>query len=412
MKNYYIIFLSIAILYITFPSVAQQGWTVYNSTNSILSSTPYRAISIDQSGNIWVGGSYSGLFKFDGITWTEYNTINSNILDEDINDILVDNSDKVWVANYKGISVFDGITFTNYDTTNAEFGGKTVYTLGKDNSGKIWISSRNGSFNYEGITTFDGTTWTNITGYPSQINGACFSDYAFTSNNDAWLACNNGLAKYNGTFTYYPPVTSLSVSHCVAVDANENIWAGGYHALVKYDGSEWTKFDNVSDLGIAEGTLYNDMFPDGSILWIGCSSGFLKFNMNTGQVITNFNSTNSPLGDNCVSRIAKDADGYLWLSTNIGIVKMDPAIVGVEVLNSNNRYILYGNPSDGIFNFLSDCKTKVKYGVYSLEGKLISLGTNTTGIFQVNLTGAPGGLYFVHVVTENSNNQTFKLIKY
>ena len=130
MKNYYIIFLSIAILYITFPSVAQQGWTVYNSTNSILSSTPYRAISIDQSGNIWVGGSYSGLFKFDGITWTEYNTINSNILDEDINDILVDNSDKVWVANYKGISVFDGITFTNYDTTNAEFGGKTVYTLG------------------------------------------------------------------------------------------------------------------------------------------------------------------------------------------------------------------------------------------------------------------------------------------
>lgn len=408
MKTSYSLLLSIILLIITYPSIAQQGWTIYNNTNTILGSGTYKAISIDQLGNIWVGGSYNGLYKFNGTTWTKYSTSNSNILHNDINDIVIDNANKVWVANYKGVSVFNGSTFANYDTLNAAFSGLTVYTLGKDNNGKIWLSSRTGSFGYKGITTFDGTTWTNITGYPSQINGAEFPDFAFASNNDAWIACQNGFTKYNGAFTYYPPVTSISKSQSVAIDANGNVWVGGFSALVKYNGSTWTKYDNVTSLGlISSNTLYYDIFPDGNILWIGCSGGLLKFNITTGTIVANYNSSNSPLVDNCVSKITKDASGYLWLATTVGVVKMDPSIVGVEELDINNQVKIYPNPTSNQLYIESDL-SKFEITIIDFTGKTIKTIKQNTNF--VDITDLSNGIYFIKVFTVNGTI-TKKFIK-
>jgi len=54
MKNYPSFLICILFLAATFTSKAQAGWTVYDNTNTTLSSGTYKAISMDQSGNIWV----------------------------------------------------------------------------------------------------------------------------------------------------------------------------------------------------------------------------------------------------------------------------------------------------------------------------------------------------------------------
>ena len=109
MKRDHTIIISILSLLVSYSSIAQNGWTVYNSTNTILNSGAYRAISIGQSGNIWTEGQYTGLFKFDGTQETDYNGYNSNILNDDIYDIFVDNANQVWIENYDGISVYNGL---------------------------------------------------------------------------------------------------------------------------------------------------------------------------------------------------------------------------------------------------------------------------------------------------------------
>lgn len=405
-------FFSLLLLSFINPSMAQTGWTIYNNANtSILTSGFYGAIAIDQSGNIWSGGSYTGLYKFDGTTWTKFSTTNSTLLNNSIADIVVDNSNRIWAANYKGVSVYNGTTFTNYDTANASFDGPSVYALGKDNNGKIWLASQSSLVN-NGISTFDGSTWTNLTGYPSQISGKKFNNFAFTPSNEAWIASEVGVTKYTSSFTFYPyAVTGLWSSSCVAVDASSNIWFAGFDGLLKYDGSSWTFYDNVVDLNLGTNTLYNCIFPDGNYLWIGSSAGLLQVNRNTGAILAKYDASNSPLTNNCISNITKDASGCLWMSSSIGIIKMNPTLVGVSDEYANTKTSIYPNPSDGMYNISMEDQTDVNYEIYTLDGKLIKEGKLTSINSELNIADAPNGMYFIHLIMPNATRKIVKLIK-
>ncbi|MBC7693991.1 MAG: T9SS type A sorting domain-containing protein [Burkholderiales bacterium] len=397
-------------------TVAQTGWTVYSYTTSTnIPNATFNSIAIDQTGNIWAGSSYSGIVKYNGTNWSKFTQSNSNILHDFTNDILVDNSNKIWVGNYKGVSVYNGTTFTNYDTINASFNGSEVYSLGKDNNGVIWLASKIGSFGYKGLTTYNGTTWTNLTGLPSQVVNDEFNDYVFTSTNEAWIANGGGMLKYNGTFTFYPKATTgLWDSKSIAKDASGNIWAGGFDGLLRYSstGTTWTMRDNIADLGLTSNTFFYDILVDGNYLWLATSSGLLKFNMTTGVIVANYKAGNSPLTTNCVTRLAKDASGKIWMATTIGIVKMDPTLViGIEEISSQGPFKIYPNPSTGLYNFSYDGFTNLNYKIYSAKGTLVSEGKAGSSNFQINLKNEASGMYFVHINTENSDNQVIKLIK-
>jgi hypothetical protein len=392
---------------------AQISWTIFTASNSILGSDNYKCVEIDQSGNVWVGSAYSGLYKYNGTTWTKFSTSNSNILYNDIYDLLVDNSNKIWAGNYKGVSVFNGSTFTNYDTINASFKGQSVYALGKDNNGKIFLSSRNASFGYKGVTTFDGTTWTNLTGYPSQIANDEFPGFAFNAANVCYMASGNGVVKYTGNvFTFYPKATTgLWSSDCVTMDASGNAWWAGFDGLLKYNGSSWTYFDNVGDLGLTSNTLYYDMLADGNYLWIASSSGFMKFDRVSGTVLARYTATNSPLPTNGVLGIAKAANGDLWLSTIDMVVKTNLASVGITEGAVENNVNVYPNPSAGIFNLSCDQTQAFNYRICTATGGVVLEGKALSKALQVDLSGEAPGIYFAHISSGSAQPQVIKLMK-
>ena len=390
---------------------AQPGWTVYNNTNSALVSAVYKTLTFDQSGNLWTGGSYTGLYKYNGSTWTKYSSISSGLIHDDIRKIILDDSNKIWAATYKGISVFDGSTFTNYDTTNAGFDGYSVYNLGKDINGVIWIASVTGTSN-KGITTYNGTSWTTLTGYPNQINGQEMEDFAFSPTNVAWIA-GNGISKYTGgTFTFYPyATTGLWSSDAVEVDMDGNVWAAGFDGLLKYTGSGWTFYSSVNHFGLTSNTLFGDIYADGNILWISSTSGLLKINRTNGILIANYNSSNSPLS--IVTEIAKDANGKMWFSTQTGIVKMDPTLVSVNEPNQNNMLNVYPNPTSAEFNILLNeyNNEKISYEVLSVNGEIIKTGEISSETFTINMLDTPNGIYFLKLHNDLKINSVIKLIK-
>lgn len=397
MKKIYIVFICLNIIFQISSVTAQPGWTIYNSSNTNLVSAVYKTLAFDQNGNLWTGGSYTGLYKFNGSTWTKYSSISSGLIHDDIRKIIIDNSNNIWSATYKGISVFNGSSFINYDTTNAGFDGYSVYNLGKDVNGIIWIASNTGSSN-KGITTFDGNTWTNLTGYPSQINGQEMEDFTFTAANVAWIA-GSGITKYTGgIFTFYPyATTGLWSSDAVEVDSDGNIWAAGFDGLLKFNGTGWTFYSSVNHFGITSNTIFGDIYADGNILWISSTSGLLKVNRTNGILLANYNSTNSPLS--IVTEITKDSNGLMWFSTQTGIVKMDPTLVGVNEINDINLRVFPNPSATGIYEIILDDQRKCEYKVLNLNGKLIQEGQIESDNFKFDIQNFANGTYLLKIIT-------------
>ncbi|MFI5203867.1 MAG: T9SS type A sorting domain-containing protein, partial [Flavobacteriales bacterium] len=367
----------------------------------------YTSVEIDNTGNIWSGNGLNGAYRFNGTSWTEFSTFNSNILHDFTNDIVVDNSNNVWVSNYKGISVYNGTNFTNYDTANADFLGMTVGSMKKDASGKIYLCSRNGSFGYEGVTTYSVGTWTNLTGYPAQLVGEEFADFAFAPNADVWMATGNGFTKYvpsTTTFTFYPYAsTGIWSTESVVMDGT-TVYAGGFDGIVRNNGS-WTMYSTTTNFGLTSNTFFYDLLIDGNILWAATSRGLLKIDKSTMTILVNYNSTNSPLDDNCVSDIERAANGDLWLATTIGVVKMVPSQVGISEIEPF-RFSVYPNPANETLyvNFSEQFDGTID--VLDLTGKLLQ---SNTVIAQPNFTSLDisslnEGVYIIRLTNQNTGN--------
>lgn len=327
--------------------LAQPGWTVYDADNGGLGSGAYGGVVLDDAGNVWASGGYVGLSKFNGTTWTHYTQFNSDLPTASISDLEIDATGRIWASHYMGISVLDNGSFTEYNPDNSPLPGEEVYTLDKGPDGRMWIASRTSLGNNDGITIFDGTNWTSPTNYPSQLANANFNDFAFAGGGVVWMATQPAIAKFDGTaFTYYPPITTqLAIADAAAVDADGNVWAGGFDGLLKYNGT-WNFQENTS-FGFPANTGYYCIFPDGNYLWMGTSQGFIKYNRITGTIAAIYDEDNSPLATNGVLAVAKDATGKLWLATVGAVVKMDPAaVVGIaEEQDQAAELRIFPNPA-------------------------------------------------------------------
>lgn len=98
------------------------AWTVYNSSNTPgISGSNFRGIAHSYvTGNTYVAGYSSGIFRFDGYTWKNFNKSNSNLPSDTIFSINVGpSSGKVWVSTYgRGIVSFDDL-FTSVKEQNS-----------------------------------------------------------------------------------------------------------------------------------------------------------------------------------------------------------------------------------------------------------------------------------------------------
>ena len=135
------------------------NWIVYTYFDSGLPSNNIVAIAIDNAGILWIGTS-GGLAKFDGTNWTTYDPSNSGY---GILTISIDGSGNKWIGTYdSGLRKFDGINWTKYTSYNSKLPTDFVSSLAIDGLGNLWIgTARRSNFmnEYGGLSKFDGTNW-------------------------------------------------------------------------------------------------------------------------------------------------------------------------------------------------------------------------------------------------------------
>jgi ligand-binding sensor domain-containing protein len=393
---------------------AQIGWTIYNSTNGGLRDGSYWSIAVDANGKVWSGGWFTGLAYYDGKSWKKYYYSNSKFDDDQIYAIAIDNNNRAWVGTENGVSVFNGgSTFTRYDTATTGLKGKIVYTLVKGPDGKMWMSSKNGSFNYTGISTYDGNTWVNLPGLPSKLSSEEVTDFAFHTDGTIWIAGTGISNSKNGIYKFFVPgTTGLWSSDDVGIDRFGNVWACGFDGLLKYDGSKWTMMTSGIELGIPSNTYFHAMLIDGDYIWMGTSSGLVKFSILNNVVEEIYNPSNCPLEEDCVNDIAKDPFGNFWMATTLGVVKMDlDTLLSISETQVKYSVSCFPNPASEQLNILSNGPVQMdaKISIFDLQGhKVLEQNLYQDNKLTIDVRDWAKGLYIVNII-DGKHVQTFKV---
>ncbi len=177
-----------------------------------------RSMTVDTNDNLWVASEY-GLRKFEAgnnTTFTLYDTSNTPLTSAGMTDVEADPNGGIWVGTYEGFARFDGTTWTLYNHANTGMPGVVVADVARRSSdGLIAIASNQGStWPYTGgVSTFNGTTWTHYTPENSPLTHWQVVAVEFDGNGNLWAsAMSEGVVQImtgepSGTPTPTPTAT-------------------------------------------------------------------------------------------------------------------------------------------------------------------------------------------------------------
>ena len=152
-----------------------------------------KSMTVDTNNNLWVASEY-GLRKFEAgnnTTFTLYDTSNTPLTSAGMTDVEADPNGGIWVGTYEGFARFDGTTWTLYNQANTGMPGTVVADVARRSSdGLIAIASNQGStFPYTGgVSTFNGTTWTHYTPENSPLTHWQVVAVEFDGNGNLWAS--------------------------------------------------------------------------------------------------------------------------------------------------------------------------------------------------------------------------------
>ena len=368
--------------------IAKNGSSTYS--NKVLS------IYEDNSGIIWLG-TRAGIFKS-----KDENKINFKLFksSSDNNNTLLDNSvwsffeskydmNNIWIGTSRGISRLDRQSgnFTNFPEPDFGHKDKSFQVRGicENTSKQLWLATLGG-----GLIEFDKTNsvYKNLkekiekgSNEQEDLGYSVCSD----GNNIIWMGTNNGgLIRFNKNLNVYKKINLLPLMENISFfwitsickDDPDILWLGTWNlGLIRYN-YETGKYQQFRHNPTNSNSVSSDIIlsiykSKNNILWIGTYGGGLnKLDLKTGQFSHYFEKDG--LSNNVIYGILEDNSGNLWMSTNKGLSKFNPA---------TQTFTNYG-VEDGIqgneFNLGACYKTK--------DGELFFGGDNGFNSFYPDAT--------------------------
>lgn len=256
-------------------------------------------ICADKEKNIWIGTEDAGLNKFNPLTnsFEHFNTDNG-LSYHNVHDIILD-GDNLWIGFFNnGIDVMNLKTgkIKHYDKSKTPnpIENNDVFALYRDSRGNIWVGTSSYAYLYHRES--DGFI------KQSQIGQHFISDILEDSKGRLWFATYDaGVIRYNprtDECKQYNYSLFNSGSICfhkitsIFEDSKQRLWfAGESGGISVFNESN----DNFTTYGIRQG-LVSDM----------------------------------------IYKILEDRQGFLWLSSNRGLMKFDPDKMEVIAFNTSN----------------------------------------------------------------------------
>lgn len=268
----------------------------------------------DQSGNLWFGTTYDGLYKYNGqsfIQFTEIDGLSSNM----VHHLMEDKEGKIWIATSEGVCVYDGYTFSKIQIplqenkpANTYNNRRDVFSIMQAKNGKLWLATIDGVFIYDGKSFIPFKVNEGVGGFLSSNNNV---EYILEDNDgNIWFGgrVNEGVFRYDGhTITNLKP-NGDNWAWPVLQDRKGNIWFSNWSGAYRFDGSSFTSFTKNEGLS---GNVITRMIEDSKgHLWFG-GDGLCSYD---GTSFTCF-TTKDGLLNTAIWSILEDKTGNIWIGT-------------------------------------------------------------------------------------------------
>jgi diguanylate cyclase (GGDEF)-like protein len=313
-----------------------------NDPNS-LSKGEISSITEDDQGNLWISTLDGGLNKFNPKTeqFNHYrhqaNEPNS-LSNGSVWGIVEDSDSNLWVGTDVGLDKFDAKTeqsshYRHQPSDSNSLSNDNVSSITEDSQGNIWVGTYNGLNKFNSIKE-------QFSHYRHKVNDSDnFSEIYVAnifedSNGFIWLGTAGGLNQFNpktNEFTYYRHQEgdfASQVITSIAEDSQGNIWVGtSFNGLSKINPIT-AQFINYRHQISNPDSLSHDyilsLFEDSyGNIWIGTSGGGLNLFDKKSDKFKHYNKKNG-LPSDIIHSIEEDNNGYLWLSTSLGLSRFNP----------------------------------------------------------------------------------------
>ena len=324
----------------------------------------------DSAGTLWFGTG-EGLVRYDeqedSFYRYPYSTDSEEPLDpytlrsQYVTRLYEDSSGRFWVGTtYGGLHQMDRETgrFTAYPFSAKEpntFSGNTIRVLLEDQEGKLWVASgeyrTDGTYERLGLERLDPETG-KIVRIPVDPDDPCSLSHGsvLSIHEDRqgilWFhTFAGGVDIYDrdtGCFTQYvhdpddPSTLSEDTITAFYEDDSGGMWLGTSAGGISFYHPTWTRFPSYAlDVAPSERLSNNHVLrffapslaidPGGSaqLLWVSTAAGLNLWDRRSGAFT--FYQIDPQLPDTITYALAEDAEGTLWLGTNIGLYRAIPA---------------------------------------------------------------------------------------
>ncbi len=303
----------------------------------------------DREGNLWFTTGRSGLVKVKN-SQVKTITTEDGLSGNNILGIFEARNGVYWIGTRdEGLNTISGNTITRYFEETPPL-RNVVHSINQDPEGNIWVGYLN-----SGLVKFDHETGNysafNI-GPTEQLNDV-HSIY-FRRDSSMWIGTYAGLVEFdpvNENHTYYTTEDGLgsNLIRYMDEDGNGALWlATVQNGVSRFKDGEFTNY--TVDDGLASNNIrsvYVDEFDEGTI-WVGTETNGIS-RIRDGEITSL--STKQGLPDHVIHYISQDSLGYLWMSSNRGIFKLNKQRLNDYLDGTSDSFdLIHFDKSDGMLN--------------------------------------------------------------
>ncbi len=329
---------------------------------------------LDNMGNLWLSCERKGIIMIDlhqkKFNHYKYLISDKVISGDNMNMVFEDSDGKIWTGCYdQGISCYNPktkqSTIIPYNITNSKlinFKGPSGIT--EDNEGKIWIGFYEGGLIKIDKKTFSLEYFSNNPHAKNYFNSSIIRSIITDNEQNIWLASStSGVVEYHRAtknFIYHSELYEKDFhtnSHYRFIFKSKNgtIWFGTQNGgLGKYTVSNhlFTHYTHnpQNQKSISGNTVYFVYEDTDSQLWVATNNGLNRFNPATEQFE---NHIFDDEGSSCaIYRIYPDKHNNLWMSGDCGLIRFN------KLTFEKTRYLKGDGLPSSEFNTMAGCETR------------------------------------------------------